>query len=119
MTPTAMSARAPSGSLRIDLTPPVASLTGAPNPALAGRLVTFDGAGSRDAGSGVVRYEWDLDGDGSFERDGGATASTTQAFAEPGTYAVQLRVTDRAGPDGGRASRSARDRRRWQPRPAG
>ena len=81
----------------IDVTPPIARLTAAPNPALAGRIVALDGAGSSDAGTGIVRYEWDLDGDGAFERDTGATATTAQTFVDPGTFAVQLRVSDRAG----------------------
>ncbi|MEA2220897.1 MAG: hypothetical protein QOJ35_3523 [Solirubrobacteraceae bacterium] len=81
----------------IDVTPPVAALTAAPNPVLVGRTVTFDGAGSSDPGTAVVRYEWDLDGNGSFELDTGATASTSKAFAQAGAIAVLLRVTDRVG----------------------
>jgi DNA-binding beta-propeller fold protein YncE len=81
----------------VDVTQPVAKLTAAPDPALVGRIVTFDGGASSDAGSGVVRFEWDLDGDGSFERDTGATATTTESYSEPGVFGVQLRVTDRAG----------------------
>ncbi len=84
-------------TLVVDVTHPTARLTAAPNPALAGRSVVFDAGQSSDAGSGIARYEWDLDGDGVFERDGEATASLTQSYAEPGTFGVQLRVTDRAG----------------------
>jgi PKD repeat protein len=81
----------------VDATPPVARLTAAPNPALVGRVVALDGGGSSDATTGIVRFQWDLDGDGTFERDTGATATTSQTFADPGTFAIQLRVTDRAG----------------------
>jgi 6-phosphogluconolactonase (cycloisomerase 2 family) len=81
----------------VDATPPTAVLAAAPNPALAGRTVTLDASGSSDGSSGIARYEWDLDGDGAFERDTGAAATTAQTFREPGTFGIQLRVTDRAG----------------------
>jgi hypothetical protein len=81
----------------VDVTPPNAAFTAAPNPVLAGRVVTFDAAGSTDAVSGLARFEWDLDSDGTFERDTGATPSTSLSYPEPGTFGVQLRVTDRAG----------------------
>jgi 6-phosphogluconolactonase (cycloisomerase 2 family) len=81
----------------VDVTPPVARMTAAPNPVLAGRPVTFDASTSSDAGSGIVRHEWDLDGNGTFERDTGATANVTHSFGETGAIAVQMRVTDRAG----------------------
>lgn len=85
------------GRFIVDTTAPAAALTAAPNPALTGRIVTFDAARSSDAGTGIVRYEWDLDGDGTFEHETGATATTAQTFADSGTFAVQLRVTDRVG----------------------
>jgi 6-phosphogluconolactonase (cycloisomerase 2 family) len=83
--------------LIVDRTPPVSRLIAAPNPVLADRAVRFDASGSTDGGSGIVRYEWDLDGDGSFERDTGSTATTIQTYPEPGTFGVQVRVTDRTG----------------------
>jgi 6-phosphogluconolactonase (cycloisomerase 2 family) len=81
----------------VDTTPPVATLTAAPNPALTTRSITFSAGGSSDAGSGIARIEWDLDGDGSFETDTGAERTAARSYAEPGTYAVSLRVSDRAG----------------------
>jgi hypothetical protein len=84
-------------SFIVDTTAPLALVTAAPNPALTGRAITFSAGGSSDTGSGVARVEWDLDGDGSFETDTGAGRSAVRSYAEPGTYAVLLRVTDRAG----------------------
>jgi 6-phosphogluconolactonase (cycloisomerase 2 family) len=81
----------------IDTTPPVAGITAAPNPALAGRSITFSASGSSDAGSGIADVEWDLDGDGTFETDTGAGRSVVRSYAEPGTYAVLVRVIDRVG----------------------
>ena len=78
--------------------PPAAALTIAPNPALVDRPVTFDGSASRNADGGpVARYEWDLDGDGTFETDTGATPTASRSYSAPGTVPVQLRVTDGIG----------------------
>lgn len=74
--------------------PPSARFSIAPNPALAGRAVTFDGSASADAGHTISRYEWDLDGDGSFESDTGGTATASRTYSSPQTIQVGLRVTD-------------------------
>ena len=83
---------------RVDLTPPSAQLTASPNPMLAGRTVTLDASASSDAAGGtIVRYEWDLDGDGSFEVDGGSTPTITKSFNASGSYLMGVRVTDTVG----------------------
>ena len=81
----------------VDTTAPVAALAVAPERTLTGRSVAFDARASTDAATAVVRYEWDLDGDGSFEVDSGATPTASRAFAAPATIAAAVRVTDRAG----------------------
>lgn len=83
---------------RVDLTPPSAQLTASPNPVLPGRTVTLDASASSDAAGGrIVHYEWDLDGDGAFEVDGGTTPTITKTFGTPGTYLLAARVTDPVG----------------------
>ena len=87
----------------VDVTAPVAALTAAPNPSLVGRIVTFDAAGSSDAASAIVRYEWDLDGDGTFERDTGASPTTAHSLrSSRGRSRCGPRQRPRR-PDGGRA----------------
>ena len=76
--------------------PPVASFTISPNPALAGRTVTFDASGSSDP-SGISRFEWDLDGDGTFETDGGGAPVATRSYPAPASVKITLRVTDGTG----------------------
>lgn len=77
--------------------PPTASLVAAPNPALAGRPVTFDGSASSDGGGPITKFEWDLDGNGVFELDTGSTPRATRTYEAPATIPVRLRVTDGVG----------------------
>ena len=72
---------------------PTASFTISPNPALTG-TVTFDGSASSDTDGSIARYEWDFDGNGSFETDTGGTATTARSRQVAGTSVVRLRVTD-------------------------
>ncbi|MDX6662860.1 MAG: hypothetical protein QOG09_962, partial [Solirubrobacterales bacterium] len=59
--------------------------------------VTFDGSGSSDPDGSIASYEWDLDGDGTYETDTGSTATTTHSFDTAGVHSVGLRVTDDSG----------------------
>jgi PKD repeat protein len=76
---------------------PSASFTIAPNPAQIGETVTFDADASGDSDGSIVKYEWDLDGNGSYETDTGGTDTTTQSYATPGTRTIRLKVTDDDG----------------------
>jgi YD repeat-containing protein len=76
---------------------PIPSFTAAPNPAQVGQLVSFDGSASSDPDGTIAKYEWDLDGNGSFETNTGTTSSASATFTEPGSYEVKLRTTDNAG----------------------
>jgi hypothetical protein len=77
--------------------PPTARFTIAPNPVLTGRSATFDASTSTPASNPIVKYEWDLDGDGSLETDGGASPVTTKSYTATGTVPIGLRITDAAG----------------------
>ncbi len=69
-------------------------------PDLLGGLVSFSAAGSTDEDGSIVKYEWDLDGNGSFEKT--TTAPTTsRRYTAPTTLTVRVRVTDN---DGGKAT---------------
>jgi YD repeat-containing protein len=77
--------------------PPEASFTVSPNPALTDQQVTFNASSSSDPGGGIAKYEWDLDGNGSFETDTGTTSTATRSYTSAGTLQVKLRVTDSGG----------------------
>ena len=75
---------------------PTSAFTAAPSPAFVGEQVTFDGSSSSDDES-VVKYEWDLDGDGTFETNSAANPTTTRTYTQPATITVRLKVTDNRG----------------------
>jgi PKD repeat protein len=85
------------GSVFVQNNPPTAAFTATPNPAAIGANVTFDGSGSSDAGGGIANYAWDFNGDGTFETNALADATTDHPFAAAGTYFVGLQVTDTNG----------------------
>jgi plastocyanin len=88
---------APAWSGDEDRQPPVAALSVSPQPVVAGEGAVLDGSGSRDPDGSVVSYAWDLDGDGAFERGGGAEARLAHVFEQPGSHPVGLRVVDATG----------------------
>ncbi len=84
-------------TIKIGPQPPSASFTVSPNPAVVGIPVHFDASSSSDSDGTIVKYQWDLDGNGSFETDTGTTAAADRAYESPGTFDVGLRVTDNSG----------------------
>jgi PKD repeat protein len=77
--------------------PPEASFTASPNPALTNSTVSFDASASKDPEGAVAKYEWDLDGNGTFETNTGATPTVTRSYSIPGDRSIGLRVTDNEG----------------------
>jgi PKD repeat protein len=56
--------------------------------------LAFDGSGSSDPDGSVALYEWDLDGDGSYETAG---ARPVARYTTTGKRTIRLRVTDAFG----------------------
>src|SRR5215211_3058228 len=81
---------------------PNASFTVSPNPAQDGQNVSFDGSASDDPdpGGSITTYEWDLDGNGSFETNTAGAATTSRTYSAPAQLTVRLRVTDNNGASG-------------------
>ena len=75
---------------------PVAALA-APATVAAGAPATFDAAGSSDPEGEALRFAFDLDGDGTYEFDGGQNPLALRSFPAPGTYTVGVRVVDPRG----------------------
>jgi subtilase family serine protease len=73
---------------------PTACFTFSPTNPIVNQTVTFDASCSTDPDGRIVRYDWDLDGDGRFDSQG---VRTTAIFRQARTYTVTLRVTDDRG----------------------
>jgi hypothetical protein len=83
---------------------PMASFTVTPNPVRPEQDVTFDasastGGTSNGATHAVSGYAWDLDGDGSYETDGGSNPVYVlkDGYPSVGDRTVGLQVTDDVG----------------------
>jgi sugar lactone lactonase YvrE len=84
--------------------PPLAALSVAPPTVRGGVPVSFDASGSSDPEGLALRYAWDLDGNGSFETDGGASPTASRSYESTTTLTARVRVTD---PHGGSATAGA------------
>jgi len=87
-------------SVNVEVTPdqpPSASLTG-PSDVAVGEEVTLDAGESTDD-RGIVRYEWDVDGDGTIDAN---TTEPTYSFAyeEAGTVDASVTAVDGEGQTG-------------------
>ncbi len=75
---------------------PTAVISATPNPAVVNQQVMLSGAGSTDDRA-IVKYEWDLDGNGTFETNSAANPQTAKMFTTLGPANVGLQVTDNDG----------------------
>lgn len=80
--------------------PPVAALTATPDTGVVQLDVLLDAGGSTDADGTIVKYEWDPNGDGTFELDTGTTSSVNYLYSTIGVYNPAVRVTDDDGDTG-------------------
>jgi PKD repeat protein len=58
--------------------------------------VSFNAASS-DADGQIVKYQWDFNGDGTFDSTSKKTAATTYTFKKKGSYTAVIQVTDNDG----------------------
>jgi hypothetical protein len=83
-----------------DNPPPSARFSISRNPAVLvdplGATVQFDASASSDD-DGIAKYQWDLDGNGSFERSGATLVKPSAVYTTKGIVHVRLKVTDTGG----------------------
>jgi PKD domain len=83
-----------------DNPPPAARFSISRNPAVLvdplGATVQFDASASSDD-DGIAKYQWDLDGNGSFERSGATLVKPSAVYTTKGIVHVRLKVTDTGG----------------------
>ena len=56
--------------------------------------VNFDASGSTDLDGDIIRFEWDLDADGTFEYNSGIDPAAHYTYDNTGSYSVSVKVTD-------------------------
>ena len=75
---------------------PVLDVT-SPSFAFGSLDATFDASASSDPDGSITKFEWDFDGDGTFDEDTGTETTAGNFYNDPGSYPVTLRVTDNFG----------------------
>ncbi len=85
-------------SLTIDVenSPPLAKAEVSPSSGEVPLTVQLSGS-AEDADGSVVLYEWDFDGDGTFDWSSIDAGETTATYAQEGTYRAAFRATDDQG----------------------
>ena len=66
-------------------------------PVLTNSEIYLSAAASTSTSGYFSKYEWDLNGDGSYEIDGGVKSTLTTSFMTAGVKIVGVRVTSRGG----------------------
>jgi hypothetical protein len=76
---------------------PAAALAASNASPRTGEPVTFDASGSRDEDGTITKFEWDLDGDGTYERDTGSSPMAGKTYSAADSVTVTVRVSDDDG----------------------
>jgi PKD repeat protein len=79
------------------LVPPVACFTVSNDSPNTGETVSFNASCSYDSDGDIVKYEWDWDGDCTYDFDAGNNPIATHYYDTYGTHYPKLRVTDNNG----------------------
>lgn len=74
-----------------------AALETVPHTGLAPLNLTLDASDSSTAVGTLDLFEWDFDGDGTFDADSGATTTTSHEYTEAGELTPRVRVTSSYG----------------------
>ena len=84
-----------SGSVDIDsLSGPSASASDNVTDPVVGDVVEFDASGSSAGDGSITGYDWDVNGDGVYEKSG---RTVTHSYSSSGSRSVELNVTDSNG----------------------
>jgi len=89
-------AECPSITVEESNEPPAAAFDYAPSPPKAGEEITFDASDSSDPDGTIVRYRWDFDGDGEYDRNT-TNATVTHSYSDLDEFAPKLDVVDDGG----------------------
>ncbi|HEX7329952.1 MAG TPA: PKD domain-containing protein [Pyrinomonadaceae bacterium] len=76
--------------------PPVATASVSPSNGAVPLTVNFTGSATDKDGT-IVKFEWDFEGDGTFDFTSATTGNATHTFNTAGTFNSLFRVTDNEG----------------------
>jgi uncharacterized protein YkwD len=79
---------------------PVAALAANVTTGESPLTVTFSAVASSDPDGTITAFDWDLDGNGSFETSTGTTGTVQRIYVVAGSITVRVRVTDNRGGTG-------------------
>ncbi|HRX69807.1 MAG TPA: DUF4214 domain-containing protein [Candidatus Competibacteraceae bacterium] len=83
-------------TLQVDNSPPTAMANASPSNGPIPLTVNFTCSGN-DSDGAIVLYEWDFDGDGTFDFSSPTTGSARQIYSQVGQFTALCRVTDNEG----------------------
>jgi len=75
---------------------PTATASATPTSGNAPLTVNFNGTAT-DPDNAIVLYEWDFEGDGTYEWSSASTGSTSHTYNTAGTHVASFKVTDATG----------------------
>ena len=84
------------GTVNVPLVGPVAE-AGGPYAGTQGGGISVDGSASTDADGTIVLWEWDCDGDNTYDLSSTTSGTALCTYPNVGTFTAQLRVTDDDG----------------------
>ncbi len=73
------------------------SVTATASPATGNAPLNVTLGGSVVGGAAIVRYEWDFDGDGTYDSSSTASPAASHGYTAAGVFGATLRVTDALG----------------------
>jgi PKD repeat protein len=88
------------GAFEYQYARPVAAIGADRTHVAPGTAVAFDASGSSYSAEPIASYDWDLDGDGTFETATGSTPRASRTYQSPGATTVRVRVRAEDGATG-------------------
>jgi hypothetical protein len=80
--------------------PPTAAFITSQSPAITGQPLALDARQSKDPDGSIVKYEWDLNNDGTYEKSSTSPTGVQVDAAAASSQPIRLRVTDDKGAQG-------------------
>jgi PKD repeat protein len=80
--------------------PPVADIQADVTSGCTPLTVSFDASLSTDTDGTIEKYEWDFDGDGTYDEDTGSTSTVQHEYTTSGNFIGTVRVSDDRGATG-------------------